>query len=208
MNYDPNEDSQQSEAKRAQISSKKSKTSECLKAMAANPTMNWSHNMPYELLLKIFLYYTDSIRGDMNMLVILQNVCQYWKQVASDAKLWHSVNLSLSLQQPFKHARVSNKMAEAKKFDKRLKKFMSSVYAGNKFQYLERLDLSGLGHLTFENLEDVLSSCNSTVLKTLSVASCKKIYVTKCEESVSFEKLIADNCSNLVSLDLTGMQVK
>lgn len=208
MNYDPNEDSQQSEAKRAKISSKKLKTSEDPKAKAANSTMNWSHNIPYELLLKIFLHYTGTISGNMNMLVILQNVCQYWKQVASDAQLWHSVSLSLSLQQPFKYSRVSNKMAEAKKFEKCLMKFMSSVYAGNKFQYLQHLDLSGLRHLTFENLEAVLSSCNSTVLTTLSVAYCKKIYVTKCEESVSFEKLIADNCSNLVSLDLTGMQVK
>ena len=209
MNYNPDEDSQ-TEAKKAKISSQQKPKPKLLEAsvyQTSNPTMIWSQNISYELLLKIFMYYTKTINGDMNMLVILQNVCQYWKEVASDPKLWHSVNLSLSLQNPFKHSRNSNQAVAAKRFENNLSKFIRSVNLANKFQYLERFDLSGLNNLTFDGLETVLSCCCPTTLKILSLANCKKIYSNKLAETVSFEKLIADRCSNLISLDLTGMMV-
>lgn len=83
------------------------------------------HQLPYEILLKIFKYLTCSTYGNLNQITSLQSVCKYWKEVASDAKLWHHVNFSLSFQLASKQA-SSNKQIEAAKFEVCLTEFMGN----------------------------------------------------------------------------------
>jgi len=168
---------------------------------------DWSKNLPYEILLKIFIYFSFSAEGDLNKIHILKNVCTNWAQVAQDPKLWHHINILNSLQLSVTKQHTSNKAKDATRFDTKLNKFLNTAVRGNKFDYLSNLDLSSCAYLTCDHLEAILTACNPDVLRTLSLSHCKKVYATKYDTEAVYEKVIADNCPKLTSLNLTGMHV-
>ncbi len=144
---------------------------------------NWSDVVPYEILFKIFDYYTHTIDGDIRKLNNLKIVCKHWNHVASDERLMHSLNIS--------------------KFN--LKASIKRLLNQKTFNYLASLNLSNLKDFTCDNLDSILSKCNPIHMKELKLANCEKITVSKI--NLNFVKLISDYCPKLTSLDLTGMKV-
>lgn len=195
--YIPDEFQKEIPTEEKLISSQRKKSRSSLTQKSSpNFSSNWSHHIPYEILLKIFIYYGYNAHGDLKSFKILQDVCQYWKNVASDSKLWFNINLSLTLQ-------AVNKPVEAGKL-KKLNSFLKSAIELDSFKYCETMNLSDLPHLTHDHLSRILSACSEKVLDHLDLSHCKKIQKG---ENSSYEKLIVEKCSNLKWLNLSGMKV-
>ena len=189
------------EAKRKILPNKKNSQPDLTRKLSQSISLNWSHDIPYEILLKIFTYHAIYAHGDLNKLKILEDVCHYWKNVANDPKLCTIINLSSTLRTDNLN---QNKPVEAAKFDKKINKFLQSAIKSDKFKFCKNLNLSNLYHLTNDHLSKVLTACNTTCLTRLNLSQCKKIQKG---DSSSYEKLIIENCCNLTCLNLSGMKV-
>lgn len=188
------------EAKRKILPNKKNSQPDLTRKLSQSISLNWSHDIPYEILLKIFTYHAIYAHGDLNKLKILEDVCHYWKNVANDPKLCTIINLSSTLRTDNLN---QNKPVEAAKFDKKINKFLQSAIKSDKFKFCKNLNLSNLYHLTNDHLSKVLKACNTTCLTRLNLSQCKKIQKG---DSSSYEKLIIENCCNLTCLNLSGMK--
>ena len=170
-------------------------------------TPNRSDELPYEIMLKIFKYYTVDANGDLNKLKILQNVCKYWKLVGDDPKLWHHIHFSLL----FGYAKFKSNELSSKKFsqsfEKKLIKFLKLVAKENRFQYLVNLNLNNTYCLTCDQLDLILCKTKPSMITQLDLSHCKNLHLSKSHVEICFEKIIADYCPNLKSLNLTGMRV-
>ena len=178
---------------------------------------NWSNDLPYEILFKIFNYATYSMRGDLTQLHSLRAVCKNWTAVGNDARLWHHVVVSNFFPAKYVEPKTASSSIQPKsklntqlhtKFNSLLNKLLRSSIDGesnNKFRFVIRLDLSYLNCLTCDDLEVVLRNCNSSILRELNLSHCRKLFISA--KSLSYEQVIADYCPNLKSLNLTKMEV-
>lgn len=141
----------------------------------------------------------------MKQLDNLQNVCKYWSIVSDDSRLWFSVNFACLLKTEYSELKFSNKKT-IQQFDKHLNILVKDLKAKGKFNFIVKLDLSNLVLLNSEQLELILSNCNSDILTGLSVANCKRISHSNKNKNL-FENVIADNCPKLKYLSLSGLDV-
>jgi hypothetical protein len=177
---------------------------------------NWSDGLPYEIMLKIFKFYAHDLNGDLKKLENLK-VCKNWLNVASDNELWYSLNMSKLFNDKFsnefsmhkKSIDTPTKTSQCMilKFEKELNKFFKRTYDPclnlSKFSFIVKLNLSYLGYLTADMLDEILVNCKA--LLKLNLTHCKKLNISK--KNIVFERSIADRCPNLTSLNLTGLDV-
>lgn len=182
---------------------------------------NWSNGLPYEILLKIFHYVSKGLNGDVKKLEKMGMVCKYWSYVSIDATLWHNLNMSRMFSHQFtnentiytKNSSITTSPMKSNqqnlmKFENKMHDLIRISYdhmKRNKFHFIVKLNLSYLCYLTCDLFDDILSNCNTSLLKEIDLTHCKRINVTK--RDLLFEKCIADKCTNLTSLNLTGLDV-
>ena len=180
---------------------------EHVQAEIISTTPNRSDELPYEIMLKIFKYYSVDANGDLNKLNVLKNVCKFWHLVGNDAKLWHHIDFSLL----FGYAKFKSNELSSKKFsqsfEKKLVEFLKLVAKEDRFQYLEHLNLNNTYCLTCDQLDLILCKTKPSMITQLDLSHCKNLHLSKSHVEICFEKIIADYCPNLRSLNLTGMRV-
>lgn len=173
---------------------------------------DWSDRMPYELLFKIFQYYMSSANGDIRELDRLKSVCEYWSKVAEDPRLWSQLDFSkllpLAFIQQKSTSSSSSKPSPFKlqaRFQAKLKSLLSSSVIKNNLKAVRVLNLSNLACLDCDSLDAILSSCDGTLITGLSLFNCPRLHSST--KSQLFEVIVANYCSNLVSLNLDSLDV-
>lgn len=211
--YEPLDvESKQSDLPRKKIvrSSRKSKSDEVEKSTNAP---NWSNGLPYEVLYQIFEYIAVQADGDMRQLEQLKHVCKYWFTVGNDPRLCAKLVLSKLVSGKFVLNPAESHRKE-KKFDKRefnlfnveLRRFLFKRDMIEKLKFVQCLDLSNLIYLTCDGLHSILENCNSKLLGELNLAHCQKITVST--ENRVFEETLANQCPNLLKLNISGQPVR
>ncbi|CAH3038436.1 unnamed protein product [Porites evermanni] len=195
----------------------------------------WSELIPVELLMIIFQHAMKQIIGSkIPFLCRMSRVCRHWRQVASEPRLWRTVNLSTS------YVKISASPS------------ILQQLAPERLKYVRQLFLGGWSKLTDKGIEAIGQHCNE--LQTIGLSECESLtprgitsLVTKCCHLTSIDvkstnidinclkhivkqlgsqletlwlanccrvtgthilPVIQENCPNLIDLDVSGTNIR
>ncbi|XP_031570621.1 F-box/LRR-repeat protein 6-like [Actinia tenebrosa] len=139
----------------------------------------WSDLIPSEVLLQIFLYCVKT-QGAVPLLSRLSRVCRRWNIVAKEPKLYRKMDLSC-----FGKYSIAT--------DSLIKRLVQRGLSG-----VEELSLDGWINLSDKGVEVLAKNCKN--LKLISLSNCEGV-------SPKVSSIMADHCSCLSSIDISGTKV-
>ncbi|XP_074627563.1 F-box/LRR-repeat protein 6-like isoform X1 [Acropora palmata] len=195
----------------------------------------WSEAIPTEILLLIFQYAIEQLKGSsVPFLCRMSRVCCRWRDIASEPRLWNTVNLSTSELNITTSATILQKLASSRiKFTRVLflrgwsKLTDKGIEAlGKNCHELESIDLSLCESLTSKGIASIAEKCcriRSIDLESTKIdipglqciveklgAQLECLCLRNCTRLTGGRilPLIQENCPNLRELNLTGTNIR
>lgn len=163
---------------------KKTKPSTKKDVLAASPeqvSRGWSELIPTELLLIIFQRAMKQIFGSkIPFLCRMSRVCRRWREVASEPRLWRTVNLSTSSLNISTSATILQKLAP------------------ERLKYVRELFLDGWSKLTDKGIEALGQNCHE--LQSIRLSECKSL------TSQGIKSLVS-KCRQLTDIDVESTKI-
>ncbi|XP_044169563.1 F-box/LRR-repeat protein 6-like isoform X2 [Acropora millepora] len=151
----------------------------------------WSEAIPTEILLLIFQYAIEQLKGSsVPFLCRMSRVCCRWRDIASEPRLWKTVNLSTSELNITTSATILQKLASSR------------------IKFTRVLFLRGWSKLTDKGIEIDIPGLQCIVEKLGAQLEC--LCLQNCTRLTGGRilPLIQENCPNLRELNLTGTNIR
>lgn len=198
-------------------------------------SLGWSETIPTEILLLIFQYAMNQLQSSsVPFLCRMSRVCRRWREVASEPKLWKTVNLSTEEVNITKSAKILNKLVSTRlKYTRELvlrgwsKLTDREIKAlGKHCHKLQCIDLSECESLTSQGIASLADDCRhitSIGLKSTKIditglqhiiailgAQLECLFLENCNRLTGGRilPLIQENCPNLRILDISGTNAR